>query len=247
MERSGILLVDDNVELAENISEILTESGFEVSSFYSSKKALEAFLPERYVVALLDIRMPEMDGIELYQKLKERDPGLIAIAITAYADDDRVQAAMAAGVLVVLPKPLNVPRLLTKLSSASSGEVVLVVEDELALAQNIAQILLLQGFSPRIVASCQEARTLIQTLLPSVILVDWGLPDGNGLELLEEFNSSGQLGDNCLSILYSGYEERMVSPGKNLSEQKIVFFSKPLPIEHFLQALTSHARPPALV
>jgi CheY-like chemotaxis protein len=61
---------------------------------------------------LLDIKMPEMDGIELYRRLKEREPALSAIAITAHAEEEQITAAIREGILAMLFKPSYIKELL---------------------------------------------------------------------------------------------------------------------------------------
>jgi DNA-binding NtrC family response regulator len=112
MKSQEILLVDDNIDLAENMCEILTQEGFIVAFFDNPTRALEAFSPDSYGLALLDMQMPDMDGIELYRRLKEVEPSLNAIAITANANEEQINAAIEEGVLAVLLKPINITKLL---------------------------------------------------------------------------------------------------------------------------------------
>ena len=113
-----ILLVDDNVELTENMSEILAQEGFLVTSFNSSRLALEAFVPGRYSIALLDLEMLELDGLALYRRLRARDPSLLAVAITAFASEEQQEAATREGLLEILYKPINISKLLLGLSKS---------------------------------------------------------------------------------------------------------------------------------
>ena len=117
MKRQEILLVDDNTELAENMCEILISEGFKVTFFDSPSIALESFSPDRYWIALLDLRMPEMDGVELCRRLWEREPSLPAIAITAFAEEERIQLALHEGISAVLFKPINISALLRTLTT----------------------------------------------------------------------------------------------------------------------------------
>lgn len=227
-----ILLVDDNVDLAENIAEILEDEGFAVDRFADPFAALGALIPGRYAAALLDIRMPGMDGIELYRALKERDPALPAIAMTAYAHDDRIRAAVDEGVIAVMPKPLDVPRLLHKLSSVVDGDKALVVEDDVDLAQNLVEILTERGFSVRVAHSCREARRLAIGDDLSVILADCRLPDGDGLELVEELCR----GYDCTAVIFSGYLQSLPERPRPGCDH-VHFFEKPLDVARLLQAL----------
>jgi DNA-binding NtrC family response regulator len=92
MTSHRILVVDDNRDLAENLVEILEDAGFAADFFDDPATALHAAVPGRYGIALIDLRMPGMDGVELHRALKRLDPALKAIAktvhVAAASDDD---------------------------------------------------------------------------------------------------------------------------------------------------------------
>jgi len=102
-----VLVVDDNLDLAENLVEILADAGFDAECYDDPGAALRAVAPGRYQVAIIDLCMPGMDGVELHRALKALDPGLRALAMTAFALDERVASALRDGVLGVLPKPMD--------------------------------------------------------------------------------------------------------------------------------------------
>lgn len=229
-----ILVCDDNLELAENVAEILGQAGLEVDVFGAPQAALAAIAPGRYAAAILDLRMPHMDGVELFRELKRQDPTLPAIAMTAYAEDERVRAAIAEGMLAILPKPLDIPRLLSRLREVTGGERALVVEDDAALAQDLVEILGSRGFAAQAVASCAEARRQASTNPPQVLLVDVRLPDGDGIELVDELLRSGL---ECTNVVFSGYARELVDPRGRAAKSGATFFEKPLDVEQLLAAL----------
>jgi CheY-like chemotaxis protein len=118
MTSHRILVVDDNRDLAENLVEILEDAGFAADFFDDPATALHAAVPGRYGIALIDLRMPGMDGVELHRALKRLDPALKAIAMTAFARDERVRCALGDGMLAVLPKPMNAANLIVQLRQA---------------------------------------------------------------------------------------------------------------------------------
>ena len=80
-----ILLVDDEPDITMAISIALEADGFEVHSYNSPKLALFNFKPDYYDLAILDIKMPEMDGFRLYNQMKNID-GRIEICFITAAD-----------------------------------------------------------------------------------------------------------------------------------------------------------------
>ncbi|MGR3294647.1 MAG: response regulator, partial [Candidatus Bathyanammoxibius sp.] len=82
--RLKILIVDDEANLLKTLSDILQKHGYEVSVARNARVALEAMGKGAFDIALLDVRMPHMDGVELLERIKEKHHGLEVIVMTAY-------------------------------------------------------------------------------------------------------------------------------------------------------------------
>ena len=78
-----ILIVDDEKDVGRTFKMILENYGFEIDFFTDPAMALETFKPNLYDLTILDIKMPEINGFELYDKLKSRDPNIKTLFITA--------------------------------------------------------------------------------------------------------------------------------------------------------------------
>lgn len=116
-----ILIVDDDVDTLANLHDILSELGFEITTASSGPKALnkiKSACPKEkvcYDLCLLDFKMPEMDGVELFKHIRQIDNGAKAIMITAYAGDDGIERAHQIGTWSVLRKPIEIGELLTEI------------------------------------------------------------------------------------------------------------------------------------
>jgi DNA-binding response OmpR family regulator len=73
IRKRKILVVDDEPDITFTLSSILNERGFEVMSFNDSLLTLRRLKPRYYELVILDIRMPKMDGFELYRAIKRKD------------------------------------------------------------------------------------------------------------------------------------------------------------------------------
>lgn len=111
-----ILIVDDNRDLAENLGELLELEGFEPTVLSSARAALEQGAELDFDVALLDIRMPDVDGIELCALLGSTHPDALFLLMTAFTPEIRMAEAEDAGALMVLPKPVPLDQLMQLLS-----------------------------------------------------------------------------------------------------------------------------------
>jgi two-component system, OmpR family, response regulator ChvI len=81
-----ILLVDDEADVVSTFKMILEMNNFEVNGYTNPLSALSDFQPNEFGLLILDIRMPVMNGFELYKKIKEIDKRVQACFITAYED-----------------------------------------------------------------------------------------------------------------------------------------------------------------
>jgi DNA-binding NtrC family response regulator len=106
-----ILIVEDNMELAENMSEIFSGGGYNPFAVHSAEAALALLQIERFDGMVTDLRLPGMSGIDLITVLRQAGSCTPAILITAFADAATLARAGLAGVLDVLPKPLDFERL----------------------------------------------------------------------------------------------------------------------------------------
>ena len=81
-----ILLVDDEYDITLVVRLVFEENGFKVDSFTDASEALENFRTGLYDLAILDVKMPEMDGFTLYEKIKKLDDKVIVCFLTAAYD-----------------------------------------------------------------------------------------------------------------------------------------------------------------
>jgi two-component system, NtrC family, response regulator HydG len=113
----SILVVDDNPSMAKTLADILDVKGFEVHTAYSGAEALEILRNNSIDVLLTDVKMPDMNGVELYLETKKTRPALTTILMTAYAADEIIQQGMAEGIKTVLTKPVDIDFLLSLFSA----------------------------------------------------------------------------------------------------------------------------------
>jgi CheY-like chemotaxis protein len=121
-----ILIVDDDRDTLSNLSDILSDIGYHTETASDGYLALEKIgtqTPQQespFDLCLLDFRMPDMDGAELMIRMKSIAPRLRAIMVTAYAGEDGVHRAQAAGTWKVLRKPVDIKALLSMIDEAVS-------------------------------------------------------------------------------------------------------------------------------
>ena len=81
--KKRILIVDDEKDVGRTLKMVLENYGFDIDSFTDPAIALDQFKPSLYDLTILDIRMPEINGFELYDQLKSKDPKIKTLFISA--------------------------------------------------------------------------------------------------------------------------------------------------------------------
>lgn len=117
MAKIKILLADDDRVILTALSEGLEESGYEVLRANNGKQALALCLSEQPELAILDISMPEMTGIEVAHELSEQTD-IPCIFLTAYSDESMVASALTEGTYGYLVKPIDVTQLKPAIEAA---------------------------------------------------------------------------------------------------------------------------------
>jgi DNA-binding NtrC family response regulator len=113
-----LLIVEDDRNTLSGLMEILQEEGYEVTGVDSGHKALRALERERFDILLTDLKMPEIDGMQLYERTQTTSPEMRTIVMTAYSSVKDAVDAMKRGVYEYLTKPLNLDELFVILRKA---------------------------------------------------------------------------------------------------------------------------------
>jgi CheY-like chemotaxis protein len=116
-ETLSILVVDDNAAMADTLKEILDAKGFNVHAAGSGAEALEILRKTAVDILLTDVKMPEMNGLQLSRAARKEYPRLVTIFMTAFEADDLIQKGMAEGIKTVLTKPVDINFLLMLFSA----------------------------------------------------------------------------------------------------------------------------------
>src|SRR5919204_1199366 len=109
-----ILVVDDEAPIRDTLAEYLTQEGFAVDACASGEAALELASRHRYDVALCDVQLPGIDGIELLERLLKLSPQTFVLLITAFATVENAVEAFQRGAHDYLMKPILLDEVLGK-------------------------------------------------------------------------------------------------------------------------------------
>jgi two-component system NtrC family response regulator len=114
----SILIVDDEPNYLIILSELLRDEGFEVFTASNGKEGMEIVQEVDLDLVITDMQMPEMNGLQLLDRIKEKNSHLPVIMITAFAEVDKAVSAMQAGAFNYLAKPFSNDELLVNINKA---------------------------------------------------------------------------------------------------------------------------------
>jgi len=205
-EGASILVVDDEADTCNNLSDILTDLGYRVDIAHDGPAALDLVRRNAYDVALLDLKMPGMDGLTLYREIKRLRAGTVAIVVSAYAGGATAEEALTAGAWQVLAKPVDFPRLLGLVEEALGQPLVLVVDDDPDLCATLWDLLREKHFRVALAHDEPTAAAQLCDTTFSVVLIDMKLPAGDGGSV---FRLVRQANPQARTVVITGHRAEM--------------------------------------
>ena len=202
----SILVVDDDEDTCRNLSDILSDRGYQVDTAFDGPSALALVHKHAYDVALLDYKMPGMTGLELYREIKKARSGTVAVIVSAYTDASTRDEALGAGAWHVLSKPVDLSQLLGMVDEALGQPLVLVVDDDADLCLNLWDLLRERGYRVCLAHDAQMGAERARERAHKVVLIDMRLPAGDGSEV---FHAVREINPAAHTVLITGYRREL--------------------------------------
>lgn len=232
---SSILVVDDDVDACENLSDIFRDFGHDVDVAHDGPTALEMVRKKPYDIALLDFKMPGMDGLTLYREIRKLRSETVSLIITAYASSETQAAAREAGAFEILSKPVDFSKLLPFVEQAIQQPLILIVDDDQDLCDNLWDVFRERGYR---VARAHDAQLATERLTEKafqVVLIDMKLPKGNGSQVLLQVK---QFNPDARTVLITGHRSEMELQIQNaLNEGANAVCYKPFDVPQLLKTV----------
>src|SRR2546426_6385442 len=118
MHKGSILVVDDEAEIREGLEMLLSSEGYDVASAETGDAGLAKLEEQPFDLLLLDVSLPDRNGLELLREIRRRDPFLSVVLITAYGSIDMARAAFKSGAQDYITKPWSNDELLVQVAQA---------------------------------------------------------------------------------------------------------------------------------
>ncbi len=177
-----VLIVDDETHMRTTLSDILRDEGFAVDTAADGLTAVAMCARHAYSVVLLDVRVPGIDGVETFRRIRRQRQDLRVVMMSAYGRDDLKQTALEEGAVAFLSKPLDIENVIDLIEDVHDT-AVLVVSADGDISQVVRAALRPQGYRVTTSGSPRDALELAEQIHFDIILIDVLLPEMNGLQL----------------------------------------------------------------
>ena len=215
-----ILVVDDDRQMVRTLCDILRLRGWEVDGVHSGEEALSRVREKPYRLALMDVRMAGMNGVEAMKAIRGARPDLRVILMTAYTASELLAEAEREGAVRVLAKPVALPTLLEMLElEVPEVPRILVVDDDRQFLSTLADTLRKHGYQTLEAQSLDEALRHVEATHPSAVLLDLFL---NGITPRESVLAIRRMSPAVVIILYSGHAAALEDVASSLPDSWVL-------------------------
>jgi CheY-like chemotaxis protein len=208
-EQARILIVDDDPSTVRTTAMILERKGYAVETAENGLEAVNMVEEQDYEVILMDIKMPEMNGVEAHRRIKAIRPDTTVVMITAYAVEALIQQALDDGAYGILYKPLDIDKMIAIIEDAHAkreNALIMVVDDDPKICKMMRNILVEKGYRVLTASSGEEAIAMAEENACDVIFVDMKLPTINGLET---YLAIRETNPKTVAIMMTAYRHEM--------------------------------------
>lgn len=228
-----LLIVDDDANMVQTMCDIVELHGWEASGVTNGRAAVAAVEREPFDAVLMDVRMPDLNGVEAFRAMRRHRPAIRVCLMTAYAPHDLLREAQREGVLQVLPKPFDVAEVMDLLQEVAGR--VLVVDDDPEYLATLGDVLEREGF--RVVRAGTVAGAIdgLQGRPPSVVILDLVL---EGAEPQAAVAAIRRASPGVPFVLYSGHPAVLDETAAAVPAEWVgACLQKPLDVNQLLRVL----------
>ncbi len=222
-DQTNILIVDDDTSFRRSMSLILAREGYSVQTAKDGPEALAKATETAFRTIFMDIKMPVMNGVEAYKKIKNIRPEAEIVMMTAYSVEELIQEAIQEGAFAVIYKPVDIEKVIALIGgvTARSGRVtamgggvtargqrvsILLVDDDPVFCDGLKDMLAIDDYDVDIALTGEEAVSASRRRPYDVVCIDCRLPNMNGLET---YIAIKEIRPHTTAIMMTGYREEM--------------------------------------
>jgi two-component system, NtrC family, response regulator HydG len=229
-----VLVVDDEPNMRKTLSAILRDEGYEVQTADNGEQAVELCKQHLFDVVLMDVRMPKLDGVEAFRRIRRHQEGVRVILMSAYREDQLKREALDDGAIAFIDKPLDVERVI-RLIGETTETAILVVADDQDTVKTISESLQRQQYHVTTVSTPHDALEIAEQIRFDIVFIDVQLASMNGLDL---YLAIRRITPSAIAIMVSGMEEEFLRVARDaVRRTAFTIINKPIDLDHLFDLL----------
>jgi len=242
-KKTKILVVEDEEGMRQILADVLVDKGYEVSTAEDGYQALEKIKEKKKVnqyfqLALVDIRMPGINGVQTFKEIKKISPHTDVIMMTAYAMEEEIEEAVREGAFAVLYKPFDFQRIISHIGKALKDVVILIVDDRLEEVEVLKDLFKHKGYKVGMAKDGLEAIKKVRKDGFNIAVVDIKMPLINGVEILHKIK---EIEPKLPVIMVTGYNvEELVKEALETDAYTCLY--KPFDLQEVLRIINEVRR-----
>ena len=243
MAKDLISVVDDDESVRRTTKLLIESFGFRTAVFESAESYLSSGLLREAACLVVDIKMPNMNGLELQSRIAAEGCNLPVIFITVCDDEESRGRAMRAGAVAFLAKPFSDVQLVESIRAALQNDsklpkLISIVDDDESIRRTTKLLIESFGFRAGVFKSAAEFLKSDDLNTTSCLIVDVQMPGMDGLQLQSQLAAMGRRLPVIVITAYNSNESRR----RAMHAGAVAFLGKPFSDEQLLQAIRSALR-----
>jgi len=238
-----VLVIDDDRIIRENLSKELERSFLEPLQAANGKEGLDIIYKDKVDIVLIDVKLPDMDGLDLLKKAKETFPDIEFIVITGYGSQDIAIQALRRGAIDYIEKPIDYRQLNTAMGRAleklreheglSYKDTILIIDDEKSTVARLAKFLGKEGYAVLSTFNGADGIEIIRNQKVDLVITDIKMPDIGGIDVLKR---AKKLYPDIEVIMVTGHGVQELAV-ESLRAGAIDYLRKPINLDELLYAI----------
>ena len=205
MNKLKILIVDDNLDLADCLEVLLSEQGYDIKVAYDGENAMLLAQEMAFDLAIVDIKLPGMHGIDVLRKIRKLNPEIEGIVMTGYQMDQILALVSEQNTPAILRKPVQPAQICDKIAQYQGDGLVLVADDSADASGQLGSFLKEKGYS---VCTIRDKGSVPEMLIKTpadILVLDMKIPV---LACLETYLELREQGFSSTTVIITGYSAR---------------------------------------
>ena len=240
MKTKTVLIVDDDRIIREQLQKELKREFFKTFLASDGKTALESLNREEIDIVILDVRLPDMDGLEVLKEIKEKRPDCEVIVITGMGSQEIAIKSLRKGAIDYIEKPIEMDELSAALGRAqekladkkelSYKNMLLVIDDDEAVVKRLKKVLEKEGYEVVGANSGKEGLNIIANNKIDVVITDIKMDDMDGIQVIQRAKKFYR---DIEGIVVTGFKDQELAI-RSLRAGAIDYITKPINLDELL-------------